>query len=128
MVGVKYHAFQHSILQPWFTILLQQKRTAHVTVTNKGVATMFKLSPSNLHKLVSRKKYAGGSKGEEKKVSSLKELEEKSELMVQVIKKKTVSSAAGSSKSGGRGRQGEVFRKGESNQSAAEVNPTTIFG
>ena len=51
-------------------------------VTNKGVATMFKLSPSNLHKLVSRKKYAGGSKGEENKVSSLKELEEISKLMV----------------------------------------------
>ena len=30
-------------------------------VTNKGVATKFKLSPSNLHKLVSWKKYAGGS-------------------------------------------------------------------
>ena len=72
------------------------------TVTNKGVATMFKLSRSNLHKLVSRKKYAGGSKGEGKQASSLKELEERSELMVQVIKKKMVSSVAGSSKSGGR--------------------------
>ena len=72
------------------------------TVTNKGVTTMFKLSPSNLHKLVSGKKYAGGSKGEGNKASSLKELEERSESMVQVIKKKTVSSAAGSSKSGGR--------------------------
>ena len=72
------------------------------TVTNKGVATMFKLSPSNLHKLVSGKKYAGRSKGEGKKASSLKELEERSEPMVQVIKKKTVSSTAGSSKSGGR--------------------------
>ena len=58
------------------------------TVTNKGVATMFKLSSSNLHKLVSRKRYAGGSKGEGKKASSLKELEERSEPMVQVIKKK----------------------------------------
>ena len=76
------------------------------TVTNKGVATMFKLSPSNLHKLVSGKKYAGGSKGEGKKASSLKELEERSKPMVQVIKKKTVSSAAGSSRS--RGRSGKV--------------------
>ena len=75
-------------------------------VTNKGVATMFKLSPSNLHKLVSRKKYAGGSKGEGKKASSLKELEERSEAMVQVIRKKTVSSAAGSSKS--RGKAGKA--------------------
>ena len=72
------------------------------TVTNKGVATMFKLAPSDLHKLVSGKKYSGGSKGEGRKASSLKELEERCEPMVQVIKKKTVSSAAGSSKSGGR--------------------------
>ena len=72
------------------------------TVTNKGVATKFKLSPSNLHKLVSGKKYARGSKGEGRKASSLKELEERSETMVKVSKKKTVSSAAGSSKSGGR--------------------------
>ena len=72
------------------------------TVTNKGVAAMFKLLPSNLHKLMSGKKYAGGSKGEGKKVSSLKELEERSGPMVQVIKKKTVSSTAGSLKSGGR--------------------------
>ena len=72
------------------------------TVTNKGVATKFKLSPSNLHKLVSGKKYAGGSKGEGKKASSLKELEERSKSMVKVIRKKMVSSAAGGSKSGGR--------------------------
>ena len=98
------------------------------TVTNKGVATMFKLSPSNLHKLVSGKKYAGGSKGEGKKASSLKELEERSEPMVQVIKKKMVSSAAGSLQERRQSGQGEVYRKGESNQSAAEVNPTTIFG
>ena len=71
------------------------------TVTNKGVAAMFKLAPSNLHKLVSRKQYAGGSKGEGRKGSSLKKLEERSEKMVKVIRKKTVSSAAGSSKSGG---------------------------
>ena len=72
------------------------------TVTNKGVADMFKLAPSNLHKLVSGKKYAGGSKGEGRKASSLKELEERSEKMVKVIRKKVVSSAASSSKSGGR--------------------------
>ena len=72
------------------------------TVTNKGVATMFKLAPSNLHKLVSGKKYAGGSKGEGRKVSSLKELEDRSETMVKVIRKKTVSSAEGGSKSGGK--------------------------
>ena len=79
------------------------------TVTNKGVATLFKLSPSNLHKLVSGKKYHGGNHGESHKASSLKELEEHGEPMVQVIKKKTpkmtktsMSAATGSSKSGGR--------------------------
>ena len=71
-------------------------------MVTKGVATKFKLSPSNLHKLVSGKKYAGGSKGEGKKASSLKELEQRSGLMVKIIRKKTVSSAAGGSKSGGR--------------------------
>ena len=43
-----------------------------LTVTNKGVADMFKVAPSNLHKLVSRKKYAGGRKGEGRKASFLK--------------------------------------------------------
>ena len=81
------------------------------TVTNKGVASMFKLSPSNLHKLVSGKKYAGDSKGEGRKASSLKELEERSEPMVQVTKKKTVSSVAGSSKSGGRAGKAKSSEK-----------------
>ena len=81
------------------------------TVTNKGVAAMFKLAPSNLHKLVSGKKYAGGSKGEGKKASSLKELEERSEKMVKVIRKKEVSSAAGSSKSGGRAGKAKSSEK-----------------
>ena len=92
------------------------------TVTNKGVATMFKLSPSNLHKLVSRKKYSGGSKGEGKKASSLKELEERSEPMVQVIKKKTVSSVAGSPKS--RGRAGKA--KSSDKVKITKVQPKLI--
>ena len=80
-------------------------------VTNKGMAALFKLSPSNLHKLVSGKKYHGGSHGESHKASSLKELENHGELMVQVIRKKTpkmtkmsmsTSAATGSSKSGGK--------------------------
>ena len=73
-------------------------------VMNKGVAGRFKLSPSNLHKLVSGKKYHGGSHWDSRKVTSLKELEEHGESMVQVIKKKTVkatTSAAGSAKIGG---------------------------
>ena len=91
---------QYLVAMVYYFVMAEADNTR--TVTNKGVATMFKLSPSNLHKLVSGKKYAGGSKGEGKKASSLKELEERSEPMVQVIKNKTVSSAAGSSKSGGR--------------------------
>ena len=74
------------------------------TITNKGVAALFNLQPSNLHKLVSGRKYAGGSKGEGKKASSLQELEDRSEPMVKVIKKKAVPAAAGSSKGRGRGK------------------------
>ena len=72
------------------------------TITNKGVAALFELQPSNLHKLVSGRKYAGGSKGEGKKASSLQELEDRSEPMVKVIKKKSVPAAARSSKGGGK--------------------------
>ena len=74
-------------------------------MTNKGVAGLFKVSPSNLHKLVSGKKYHGGSHWDSHKASSFKELEEHGEPMVQVIKKKTVkltTSASGTSKSGGK--------------------------
>ena len=92
------------------------------TVTHKGMATMFKFSPSNLHKIVSGKKYAGGSKGEGRKASSLKELEDKSEPMVQVIKKKTVSSATGSSKS--RGRAGKA--KSSDKVKISKVTPKII--
>ena len=74
------------------------------TITNKGMAALFELQPSNLHKLVSGRKYAGGSKGEGKKASSLQELEDRSEPMVKVIKKKAVPAAAGSSKGESRGK------------------------
>ena len=75
-----------------------------LNVTNKGVAGRFKLAPSNLHKLVSGKKYHGGSHRNSRKASSLKELEEHGESMVQVIKKmvNATTSAAGSSKIGGK--------------------------
>ena len=75
------------------------------TVTNKGMAGLFKVSPSNLHKLVSGKRYLGGSQGVSKKASSLKELEEHGEHMVKVCKKttKTTASTRGVSKSGGKG-------------------------
>ena len=93
------------------------------TVTNKGVATMFKLSPNNLHELVSRKKYAGGSKGEGKKVNSLKELEERSESMVKVIRKKTVSSATGSSKSGGKAGKAKSSEKVKVTKAPLKIIP-----
>ena len=77
-----------------------------VNATNKGLAALFKVSQSNLHKLVSGKKYHGGSHGDMRKASLLKEIEEHGEPMVQVIKKKTVKSTtsrSGTSKSGGKG-------------------------
>ena len=97
------------------------------TVTNKGVATMFKLSPSNLHKLVSGKKYAGGSKGEGKKASSLKEMEERSELMVKVIRKKMVSSAAVSSKSGGKADKAKSSEKVKVTNAPPKIIPLPFF-
>ena len=83
-------------------------------VTNKGVAGLFKIAPSNLHKLMSGKKYHGGSQGDSKKVSSLKELEEHGEPMVQVIKKKMVKSTTSASstlKSGGKGGKARMSGK-----------------
>ena len=72
-----------------------------LNVTNKGVAEMFKLSPSNLHKLLSGKKYQGGSTGAARKASSLNT--EHGEPMVQCIRKKTTKRGGESStKSGGR--------------------------
>ena len=47
-----------------------------VNLTNKGMAALFQVSPSNLHKLVSGKKYHGGSHGDSRKASSLKEIED----------------------------------------------------
>ena len=70
-----------------------------LNVTNKGVAEMFKLSPSNLHKLVSGKKYQGGSTGAARKASSLKDLEQHREPMVQCIRKKMTKASGGSSTS-----------------------------
>ena len=77
-----------------------------VTVTNKGVAGLFKVSPSNLHKLVSGKKYLGGSQEVIKKAGSLKDIEDHGEHMIKVSKKKSTkptSSASSTSKSGGKG-------------------------
>ena len=76
-----------------------------VNVTNKDMAEMFKLLPSNLYRLVSGNKYHGGSTGTARKASTLKDLEEHREPMVQCIRKKTTKASGGSSmstKSGGR--------------------------
>ena len=96
------------------------------TVTNKGVAAMFKLSPSNLHKVVSGKKYAGGSKGEGRKVSSLKELEDRSKQMVQVIRK-PASTTAGSSKSGGRAGKAKSSGKVTVTKALPKIIPLPIL-
>ena len=101
-----------------------------LNVMNKGVVGRFKLAPSNLHKLVSRKKYHGGSHGDSRKASSLKELEEHGESMVQVIKKKMVkatTSMAGSAKSGGtksRGKAGKA--KSSSKITVMKTTPKII--
>ena len=97
------------------------------TVTNKGVAAMFKLTPSNLHKLVSGKKYAGGSKGEGRKASSLKELEDRSKTMVKVSRKKTVSGATGSSKSGGKASKVKSSDKVKVTKAQPKIIPLPFF-
>ena len=80
-----------------------------VNITNKGVAVLFKVSPSNLHKLVSRKKYHGGSHRDGKKASSLKEIEDHGERMVQVVKKKTVKTMTSRGKGGKPKSSGKVM-------------------
>ena len=97
------------------------------TVTNKGVAAMFKLAPSNLHKLISGKKYAGGSKGEGRKASSLKELEDRSETMVKVSRKKTVSGAAGGFKSGGKAGKAKSSDKVKVTKVPPKIIPLPFF-
>ena len=47
-------------------------------VMNKGVAALFNLAPSNLHKLVSSKKYHGWSNGEvQKSIEELRSMEKR---------------------------------------------------
>ena len=73
-------------------------------VTNKGIMAIFKLSSINLHKLVSGKKYHGGSHGKARKARSVAELEEHGEKMVQV---NNMTVKPGTSKAGG-GSKGVV--------------------
>ena len=63
---------------------------------------------------MSRKKYHGGSHGESKKASSLKETDEHGEVMVKVIKKKNAKptpSASGTLKRGGKGAKPKTSGK-----------------
>ena len=58
------------------------------TVANQAVADLFKISRSNLHRITSGRKYAGGSIQMGRKSKSLQELEEHSETMVKISKMK----------------------------------------
>ena len=89
---------QYVVAMVYYFVYAETSR--EVNVTNKGVAALFKVSPSNLHKLVSGKKYHGESHGDGKKASSLKEIEDHGEPMVQVVKKKMVKTTTSGGKGG----------------------------
>ena len=57
-------------------------------VANQTVADLFKVSKSNLHRITSGRKYAGGSVTTDKKLKSVQELEEHGEQMVKIAKVK----------------------------------------
>ena len=57
-------------------------------VANQAVADLFKVSKSNLHRITSGRKYAGGSITTGKKLKSVQELEEHGEQMVKIAKVK----------------------------------------
>ena len=57
-------------------------------VVNQAVADLFKVSKSNLHRITSGRKYAGGSVTTGKKLKSVQELEEHGEQMVKIAKVK----------------------------------------
>ena len=63
------------------------------TVANQTVAELFKISKSNLHRITSGRKYAGGSVTTGKKCKSMQELEEHREEMVKVAKVKPKAKA-----------------------------------
>ena len=58
------------------------------TVANQAVADQFKVSKSNLHRITSGRKYAGGSIWTSRKLKSVQELEEHGERMVKIAKVK----------------------------------------
>ena len=59
------------------------------TVANQVVADQFKVSKSNLHRITSGQKYAGGSITTGRKLKSVQELEEHGEAMVKIAKVKS---------------------------------------
>ena len=60
-------------------------------VANQMVAELFQISKSNLHRITSGRKYAGGSVTTGWKLKSVQELEEHGERMVTISKVKTKS-------------------------------------
>ena len=58
-------------------------------VANQMVAELFQISKSNLHRITSSRKYAGGSITTGRKLKSVQELEEHGERMVTISKVKT---------------------------------------
>ena len=103
MVGLRYNAANAVVFY-----FVYAEANPKLSIMKKGMAELFKLAPSNLHKLVSGKKYHRGSMGAGQKASTLKELEEHGEAMVQCIRKKTIKNSTSKSatkittKSGGR--------------------------
>ena len=101
--------------------------------TNKGMTEMFKLVSSNLHKLVSGKKYHGGSQGAGKIASTLRELEEHGEPMVQCIRKKAVKGGSSAStttsgtKSSGKAGKAKSSSKVTVTKTAPHIIPLPVF-
>ena len=58
------------------------------TVANQAVSHKFKVSRSNMHRITSGRKYAGGSITTGRKLKSVQELEEHGESMVKIAKVK----------------------------------------
>ena len=58
------------------------------TIANQAVLDKFKVSRSNMHRITSGRKYAGGSIMTGRKLKSVQELEEHGESMVKIVKVK----------------------------------------
>ena len=58
------------------------------TIANQAVSDKFKVSRSNMHRITSGQKYAGGSIMTGRKLKSIQELEEHGESMVKIAKVK----------------------------------------